>query len=60
MGWGRTVVWSEDEFEEAIETEEVEEVPGEGGYPSDVHLRGFNSSLEHGFESKSHREWQFD
>ena len=40
-----TIVVTKDEPVEAVETEEVEEVPREGGYPSHIHVRSLNTTL---------------
>ena len=56
----RTVVIPKDEPVQAVEAEEVEEVPREGGHPADVHVRCLDSALEHALESKCEREGKLD
>lgn len=65
---------AEDEFEDAVQTEEVEEVPrqcavpsacnewGKGDLrdPADVQIRSCEVAREHGAEPKSEREGKFD
>lgn len=57
MGSGsRTVLLAEDEAVDRVETEEAEEVPGDGGDPADVQIARLDSALEHALEAKSEGE----
>ena len=60
-GWGGeggvTVIVSENEDEDGLQPEEIEEVPGERGDPSDVEVAGCDAGLEHGFEADCEWEW---
>ena len=44
---GLTVVVAEDEDEDGLQTEEVEEIPGQTRHPADVEVAGHHAGLEH-------------
>jgi hypothetical protein len=47
-----TVVVAQEETEESVETEPVEDVPGERGYPSDIHIWRVDTALGHLLEAE--------
>ena len=55
-----TVVIAQEEAEEPVETEPVEDVPGERGDPSDVHVGSVNAALQHLLEAEREGEREFD
>lgn len=55
-----TVVVAQEEPEKSVETKPVEDVPGERGDPSYIHVRRVNTALEHLLEAKSKWEGKFD
>lgn len=54
-----TITAAEDEDEDGLQAEEVEEIPGEGGYPSHIEVARRNAGLEHRFEADGERKWKF-
>jgi hypothetical protein len=55
-----TIVVTQEETEESIETEPVEDVPGERGDPSDVHIWRVDTALEHLLEAEGEGKGEFD
>lgn len=47
----RTIFVSEDEDKDRLQSEEVEKVPRETGYPADVEVFGHDAGLHHGLEA---------
>lgn len=52
----RTVVATQDEVVDGLQTEEGQEVPRQTRNPSDVKVSGTNTRLQHGLELRSQRE----
>jgi hypothetical protein len=59
-GQGDTVVVAQEETKESIKTEPVEDVPGERGDPSDVHVGRVDTTLEHLLKAEGEGKGQFD
>ena len=55
-----TIIIAKNESIEPVETEEVEEVPGEGGHPADIHVGRLDPTLEHRLEAECEGERKFD
>ena len=53
---GLTVFVSKNKDEYGLQSEEVEEIPGQGGYPPNVEVACCNAGLEHRFEAEG--EWE--
>ncbi len=51
-----TVFAAEDEPVQAIEPEEIEEVPREGRHPAHVHVGGLDAALQHALEAQGERK----
>jgi hypothetical protein len=54
--WKPTIVATEKEDINELETKDAEEVPADAGHPTRIHLPGLNTSLEHALELDSDGE----
>lgn len=50
---GLTIVVSQNEYEDRLETKEVQEIPRERRDPSNIEVASGNPRLKHGFEAES-------
>ena len=57
--WGLTIIVSENEYEDGLETKEVKKIPGERRDPSHVEVAGSDAGLKHGFEAEGEGEGKF-